>query len=87
MELNYRLSLCRRVVTRAGWHEREGSCTELVAPSLLELLSDTQTKVPCTTVTCSSAGCQCGGMRYPSGSLIRSVNGPDFDGSPSRAAA
>jgi hypothetical protein len=42
MELNYRLSLCRRVVTRAGWHEREGSCTELVAPSLLELLSDTQ---------------------------------------------
>ena len=42
MELNYRLSLCRRVMTRAGWHEREGSCAELVTSSLLERVSDTQ---------------------------------------------
>jgi len=42
MELNHRLSLCRRIMTGARRHERERSCAELVAASLLELLSDTQ---------------------------------------------
>ena len=70
----------------AGGHEREGSCAELVATGLLELspipiegaLHDRHVLIRGVPVRWQPC---------PSGILIRSVNGPGFDGSPSRAAA
>src|SRR5205809_1828109 len=43
--------------------------------------------VPLTTVTCSSAGCQCGAILPPGGCRMRMTKGPDFSGSPDSTAS
>ena len=71
----------------AGGHEREGSCAELVATGLLEFIPDSHHEGALHDRHVLIRVVPVRWYRYPSGILIRSVNGPGFDGSPSRAAA